>query len=124
MMKQRARRIDKGLFFGLVLLVLSCGSEDYSADTLRDGEPEPTRTYKVEIDWHANTEPDLAGYWLYQSEVSGRYTKSKRVLEISAGIETCTVGSLRPGTYFWVLTAFNASMNESDYSREVSAVLD
>jgi hypothetical protein len=124
MKKQRARRTNKSLFLFAVLFFLACGSDDSSTDTLRDGEFKPTRTYTVEIDWRANTEPDLAGYWLYQSKVSGRYTKSKRVLEIPAGIETCTIEHLPPGTYFWVLTAFNTSQNESDYSNEVSAIID
>lgn len=78
----------------------------------------------VRLAWDANTELDLAGYWLYQNEMSGQYTESKRVLEIPAGTETCTVGPLRPGTYFWVVTAFDRALNESGYSNEVSATME
>ncbi len=78
----------------------------------------------VRLAWDANTELDLAGYWVYQSELSGRYAESKRVLETPAATETCTVGPLRPGTYFWVVTAFDRSLNESGYSNEVSATID
>jgi len=78
----------------------------------------------VRLAWDANTELDLAGYWLYQSELTGQYTESKRVLRIPASTETCTVGPLRPGTYFWVVTAFDRSLNESGYSNEVSAAIE
>jgi hypothetical protein len=78
----------------------------------------------VRLAWDANTELDLAGYWLYQSERSGRYSKSNRVLETPPATAICTVGPLRPGTYFWVVTAFDQSLNESGHSNEVSATID
>jgi hypothetical protein len=90
---------------------------------VRETIGQPTGTI-VRLAWDANIEPDLAGYWLYQSELSGQYTESKRVLNIPAGTETCTVGPLPPGTYFWVATAFNRSLNESGYSNEVTATIE
>lgn len=78
----------------------------------------------LRLAWDANTELDLAGYWLYQSELSGQYTHSKRVLDIPPDTETCAVGPLRPGTYFWVVTAFDRSLNESGYSNEVSTTIE
>ena len=88
--------------------------------------PEVARTSNpiVRFAWDPNSEVDLAGYWLYQSERSGRYDKSGRVLEIPAGTETCQVGPLPPGTYSWVLTAFNESLRESGYSNEVSTTIE
>ena len=44
--------------------------------------------------------------------------------EIPAGTETCQIGPLDPGIYFWVLTAFNESQQESGYSNEVSAAIE
>ena len=124
MKKQVARRNNKVFFLLSALLLVACGSDEYSTGTLTGGEVGQTGGAIVRLAWDANAEPDLAGYWLYQSGVSGRYTRSKRVLEISADIETCTIEHLPPGTYFWVLTAFNTSLNESDYSNEISAVMD
>jgi len=102
----------------------------YLGDFCTDDNPEtdctaPLRTSDpiVRFAWDPNSEPDLAGYRLYQSERSGQYEKSGRVLEIPAGIETGQVGPLDPGTYFWVLTAFNLSRQESGNSNEVSATI-
>ncbi len=105
--------------------------ETYLGDFCTDDDPEtvcqktaPTFGPIVRLAWDPNSEPDLAGYRLYQSERSGQYEESAPVLEIPAGTETCTVGPLPPGTYFWVLTAFDDSLRESGHSNEVSAVLE
>ena len=75
----------------------------------------------VVLEWDPNTEPDLLGYRLYQSAVSGQYTKGNYIAEIIPGTKvTYTVEDLSTGTYFWVLTAFDQDNNESDFSNEVS----
>lgn len=76
--------------------------------------------------WDANTETDLAGYRLYQSTTSGQYVlgEGNQVAVISAGIETVTLPNVPDGTFFWVLTAYDTSDNESGPSNEVSATLD
>ena len=73
--------------------------------------------------WDANTESDLAGYRLYQSQMSGSYP-DPHVAEIPAGTETVTINDVPDGTYYWVLTAFDTDENESGYSNEVTANLD
>lgn len=124
MKRQVAARFQKGLFLFGFLLVLTCGTEDdFTEDFAAPGISRAGGSV-VRLAWDPNTEPNLAGYWLYQSRIPGRYTKSKRVLKTPAGIETCTVGPLPPGKYFWVLTAFDSSLNESGYSNEVSARID
>lgn len=102
----------------------------YLGDFCTDDNPETVCTAVVRASeplvrfaWDPNSEPDLAGYRLYQSGRSGDYAKSAPVLEVPAGTETCRVGPLPPGTYFWVLTAFNESLRESGYSNEVSATI-
>ena len=103
----------------------------YLGDFCTDDNPETvcsavawTSAPIVRFAWDPNSESDLAGYWLYQSEQSGQYDRSTPVLEIQAGTETCQVGPLDPGIYFWVLTAFNESQQESGYSNEVSAAIE
>ena len=73
---------------------------------------------KVTLDWADNTGADLAGYNVYRSEVSGGpYTKVATVTS-----SKCTDTRLINGTtYYYVVTAFDDSGNESSYSAEVSA---
>ncbi len=123
MKKLGARIFEKGFPLICALLVLTCGSGDDSAHTLTDCPVGRTGSSIVRFAWDANSEPDLAGYWLYQSRMTGQYSESKRVCKMPAGVETCEVGPLSPGAYFWVLTAFDTSLNESGYSEEVSDVI-
>ena len=69
--------------------------------------------------WDPNTENDLAGYKVYYGTQSGSYD-----FAIDAGNTTYyTVTRLEPETrYYFALTAYDTSRNESDFSWEVSAV--
>ncbi|NOZ67856.1 MAG: fibronectin type III domain-containing protein [Deferribacteres bacterium] len=69
---------------------------------------------------------DLAGYKIYYGRLSGNYTEVKDV-----GIPSCeprgdktecsyTVEGLSSGTWYFAITAYDTSGNESDYSNEVS----
>lgn len=69
---------------------------------------------------------DLAGYKIYYGTISGNYTEVKDV-----GIPSCsttgdnrecsyTLEDLSPGTWYFAVTAYDTSGNESDYSNEVS----
>jgi len=80
----------------------------------------------VTFEWDANCETDLAGYRLYQSQVSGDYTfgDGEQVATISVGTETVVITDIADGTYFWVLTAYDDAGNESGPSNEVTADLD
>lgn len=82
-------------------------------------------TSNVTIEWNANSEPDLAGYRLYQSTASGSYIfgQGNEVLDILAGTITGTI-NVADGTYFWVLTAYDTEHNESGPSNEVTMTLD
>jgi hypothetical protein len=57
---------------------------------------------------------DLAGYKIYWGTSQGNYTNSKTVN--GAGITSDMVQQLTPGTYYFVVTAFDAGNNESAYS--------
>jgi len=99
----------KKILFGLVAFFFMCGVAFAGSN--------------VTFTWDANSESDLAGYRLYQSQTSGIYN-NPHVAEIPAGTEEVTLNDVSDGTYFWVLTAFDDSGNESGFSNEVTASLD
>jgi len=69
--------------------------------------------------WNPNTEDDLAGYKIYVGTRSKDYD---HVVDIG-NVTYCTLRGLEPETrYYFALTAYDTSRNESDYSGEVSAV--
>jgi fibronectin type 3 domain-containing protein len=76
----------------------------------------------VKLQWNANTESDLAGYRLYQSNTSGVYTTYRA--DIPAPTHEVTVTIPTDGTYFWVVTAYDTSGNESGRSNEATLVID
>src|SRR5262245_20470544 len=77
-------------------------------------------TRSVTLDWNPNTEPDLAGYRVYVATASGAYGGSP-VGQAPANATSFVVNGLQPGvTYFFVVTAFDTSGNESVRSAEVS----
>jgi len=82
-----------------------------------------TDSSSVSFTWDANTEEDLASYRLYQSQTSGVYV-DPFIEEIPAGTETVTITGLAPGTYYWVLTAYDTEDLESEYSNEVTKHVD
>ncbi len=70
---------------------------------------------------------DLAGYRVYQSTTSGSYT-SGPVATVAAsvsggGTATATVNNLAPGTYYFVVRAYDSSGNESAVSNEASKTI-
>jgi hypothetical protein len=80
------------------------------------------RNYNITFGWNANAEPDLAGYRLYQSEVSGEYTDSLK--DFSSDVIMGSVEIDINSTQYFVLTAYDDSGNESDYSNEVTFIPD
>ena len=69
--------------------------------------------------WDPNAEPDLAGYKVYYGTQSGIYD-----FVLDAGnVTQYTVTDLERDTrYYFAVTAYDASWNESDFSAEVSAI--
>ena len=75
------------------------------------------RAEQVTLAWDANTETDLAGYKVHYGTASGRYTTSVDVHKVT----TASIGTLTAGqTYYFVVTAYDVSGNESGYSNQVS----
>jgi hypothetical protein len=98
--------------FSLVIISLLLSSTAYST--------------QATFTWNANSESDLSGYKLYQSDVSGKYIKGNYLTTIYAPSTTCTINvpelSLHKMIY-WVLTAFDVAGNESSFSSEVNRVI-
>ena len=70
--------------------------------------------------WNPNTEPDLAGYKIYEATSPGSYGAAIATLPANATSFVAT--GLQPGvTYFFVITAYDTSGNESARSPELSA---
>jgi len=94
----------------------------------------------VTFTWDKNTETDLAGYRLYRSaspdgQVVGVDTSitilpnnedydHDLIPDLEPNREAKTINNVSDGTWYWVLTAFDTSGNESGKSNEVSAILD
>ncbi len=72
---------------------------------------------QVTLAWDASTSPDVGGYIVYYGNESGSYSNT-----IDAGnVTSCIVANLQDGTpYYFVVTAYDHSRRESDYSSEVS----
>jgi hypothetical protein len=71
------------------------------------------------LSWNANTESDLAGYKVYQGTGSGTYGAPLTTLPKTTTSYTAT-GLQNGTTYFFVITSYDSSGNESTFSNEVS----
>lgn len=83
--------------------------------------------WHVTFQWDANTtDVDLAGYKVYQSELSNNYPDTA-IRMIPAGTETLILQVEYEGTYYWIFTSYDISGNENDkvlsYPHEVTATL-
>ena len=71
--------------------------------------------------WDPNTENDLAGYNIYYGTGSSDYNF---VIDVG-NVTDYTVTDLEPETqYYFAMTAYDTSLNESNLSVEVSAVTE
>jgi len=83
----------------------------------------PAFAADVSLSWDAPTTnedgtplTDLAGYTVYYGIESANYTENIDV----GNVLTYTVTNLSDGTYYFAVTAYDTSGNESDYSNEVN----
>ena len=75
----------------------------------------------VQVTWNPNTEPDLAGYRLYVGEASGQYGEPVDVGNVTGHVMEIT--PQHGATYYFALTAYDTSGNESGYSDEASCFI-
>ena len=74
----------------------------------------------IELTWERNTEPDLAGYYLYRAAAEGAFARLGGLLETPASSDR----DVKPGIrYRYAVSAVDRSGNESGRSGPVEAVL-
>jgi hypothetical protein len=73
---------------------------------------------QVSLDWNNNTEQDIDGYNVYRSETPGSYGAPLLFVTDSAYVDNDVVNGT---TYYYVVTAVDQALNESDNSNEASA---
>lgn len=79
----------------------------------------------AQVSWNANTEPDLAGYKVYYGTSPGVYTVTIDVgLTATPSTPSHTIYNLTKGTtYYFNVTAYDTSNNESGFGTEVSKLV-
>ncbi|MEK6641780.1 MAG: BACON domain-containing carbohydrate-binding protein, partial [Nitrospirota bacterium] len=99
------------------LTVSSAGSSSKTvAVTLTVNAP---ATSSITLTWNANQESDLAGYKLYRATTSGGY--GAPIATLPGNVTTFIASGLQLGTtYFFIITAYDLSGNESPRSNEVN----
>jgi len=111
------------LLIGLIVIILT-GCSGGGGST--GGGNNINNTGIVTLSWSApttNTDgtplTDLAGYNVYYGPSSGNYTNS-----YNAGMSTSyTINNLPAGTYYFVVTAYNAAGYASTFSNEASKTI-
>jgi hypothetical protein len=74
---------------------------------------------EVSLAWDASTSPNIIGYKIYRGTASGSYDSP-----ILIGNQTSyTVTGLTAATYYFSVTAVNASGEESGFSNEVTTTI-
>jgi hypothetical protein len=92
-----------GLIISSILLVSSIAFADTS----------------VKLAWNPNSESDLGGYKLYQGNKSGEYDTVTDVGDVTE----YTV-EVADGTWYFAVSAYDVTDNESGTSNEVSTLTD
>ena len=77
--------------------------------------PSLAHSLDLTLAWIANTEPDLAGYKVYYGTSSGNYSNC---LDVGNTTQYTIIDLNQRTTYYFAVTAYNISDNESDYSEE------
>ena len=70
------------------------------------------------VSWNANTESDLAGYRIYAGRSSGVYGSAGTPTNVG-NVLSGTVTVDASGAWYFAVTAYDTSNNESGFSTEV-----
>jgi len=91
--------------------------------TVLASQPAFAALQECTINWAPNTEADLKGYRVYAAPTSRGYKKGAPLLDVPATQNTAKCSALNlpgPAIYFFGLTAYDTTGNESDFSNEIS----
>ncbi len=88
-----------------IILTLICTHAVLAADAL--------------LSWDPNVETDLAGYRIHYGATQGSYPT---VIDVGQ-VTIYTITGLGPGTYYFVVTAYDTTGTESAFSNQVSTVI-
>lgn len=81
----------------------------------------PLLAASVIVSWDPNQESDLSGYRIYYGKASRQYDQMIDV----GNVTSFKIDNLQVGvTYYFAVTAYDFSGNESDFSEEVSATIE
>jgi fibronectin type 3 domain-containing protein len=99
----------------IVVMLWGCGA---GTEGTTGGVPSnDVSTASVTLTWDANTESDLAGYRVYLGTASGQY--GVPIATLPASFTNFLVENLQMSmTYFFAVTAFDTTGNESGLSNE------
>jgi hypothetical protein len=97
----------KKLIYSLIISTILLVSSIAIADT------------SVKLAWNPNSESDLGGYKLHQGNVSGEYDTVTDV----GNVTEYTV-DVADGNWFFAVSAYDLTANNSDVSNEVSTLTD
>ena len=114
--------LPAGSYKGNVLITLIKGGSvsipiTLTVTSMSSGGTSTTGTTSTTLAWTANAESDLAGYKVYVGTSSGLYGTPTDVGKVTS----YTLANLKAGaTYYFTVTAYDATGNESLHSAEVS----
>ena len=116
--------IEIGLLAGTVHAALPAFSI-----TVVKPRPESADASAVTVSWEAPSDntngsvlTNLSGYKIYYGEASRDYSSTIKVS--NPGLTTYVVENLPAGKYYFAVTAYNALGEESDFSPELSTLVD
>ena len=97
-------------------------STEVAEDTKSIEEPESIVNNNIALTWDASVSntKDIAGYKIYYGTSQGNYTESVDVGKIT----TYKFKDMPSGTWYFVITAYDTSGNESGYSDVVSKTFE
>ena len=77
-------------------------------------------TSRITISWTANSESDLAGYKIYAGRSTGVYGSAGTPITVASSATSGVVPIDATGAWYFAVTAFDTTGNESGFSTEVS----
>ncbi len=106
-----------------ILILVSCGGGGGGGSDVGGGEvTSATPNSAITLSWNVPTSvdtggamPDLKGYYLYYGISSEHYSAVTDV-----GNVTAYTLNLAPGTYYFTITAYDSSGEETEFSGEVT----